>query len=96
METRIKALEVGATFEATQKDVKAVESDCLAKLQAIREVMVKGDNGGGAGGGASSKELQALQVENDVLKQKNAKLEYRVRHLVEALEDLYGKQQTNV
>jgi predicted nucleic acid-binding Zn-ribbon protein len=83
---RVEALEVGAKFEATQKDVKEVEKEFLAKLQEIRETIVKD-----AGGTSSSKDMQALKEENDALKKRNAKLEYRVQHLVKTMEELYAK-----
>jgi predicted nucleic acid-binding Zn-ribbon protein len=92
LEKRIAALEVGATFDATQDDVKKVEQEFLTKLQEIRETMVKNEADATAttGGMASSKELQALVQENDALKKRNAKLEYRVQHMLKSMEGLYN------
>jgi len=84
----VKALEVGACFEATQKDVKEVEQDFLTKLQEIREAVTK--SGGTAVGG--SKEMEALKAENEQLQVKNAKLEYRVQHMLKCMEELYSNQ----
>lgn len=89
MENRLKALEVGAQYEATQKDVKAVEEEFLGKLQEIQAAMVKEKETGAAG--ASSKEVEALKEENKLLKKKNAKLEYRVKHMLANMEELYQK-----
>ena len=82
---------MGASFDATQAEVKNVESEFLTKLQDIREAMMVQGNGGG---GASSKEMQALQAENEALKKLNAKLDYRVRHMLKTMNDLYDKQQS--
>ncbi|KAL3902619.1 MAG: hypothetical protein SGILL_010762, partial [Bacillariaceae sp.] len=38
------------------------------------------------GGGASSEEMTALKKENEALKAKLAKNEYRIRHLIEGME----------
>ena len=89
MEQRIEALEVGAKFDATQEDVKKVEKEFLTKLQDIRTTM---DQEKAAGGTAvSSKELQDLKTENEALKKENARLQYRVGHLVKNMEELYTK-----
>ena len=90
MEKRVKALEVGAHYEATQKDVKAVETEFLGKLKEIKATMVKESKAGA--GGASSKEVQTLKEENEMLKKRNAKLEYRVQHMLKHLEDFYNQQ----
>lgn len=86
---RVAALEVGAKFEAIQNDVKEMEKEFLAKLQEIRETMVK--DGTGGGGTTSSKDQQALVEENNALKKRNAKLEYRVQHILKSMEELYAK-----
>lgn len=86
LETRIRALEVGSTFDATKSEVVKVEEEFLVKLRAIRQV-VAASEGGGAG--AASSDLEALQKENEELKRKNAKLEYRVLHVVSEMEKLY-------
>lgn len=84
LEKRVGALEVGATFDATQAAVQQVQMDCLVQLRDIRASLEQD----GAGGGASSKEMQALQTENVLLKTKMAKQEYRIQHLVDVVEEL--------
>lgn len=100
LEKRIEALEKGAAFDATKTAVHQVEAECLMKLREIRTALVAeaaNTNGAAGAGGsvvavaASSKELQQLQTENDALKRKIAKLEYRVEHMVSSMEDLYNK-----
>lgn len=89
MEKRVAALEMGATFDATQAAVQQVEMDCLQQLRDIRSSLLQG----GAGVGASSKELEALQTENNMLKVKNAKQEYRIQHLVGVVEELLAQRE---
>jgi hypothetical protein len=104
LEKRIGALEKGAAYDATKTAVQQVEAECLMKLREIRAALVAEAaaaataNGSGAPGAAgvaaaaaSSKELQQLQTENDELKRKIAKLEYRVQHMVVSMEELYAK-----
>ncbi|CAB9500193.1 expressed unknown protein [Seminavis robusta] len=93
LEKRVEALEVGAKFDATQKDVKELEQEFLAKFQEIREAMVSQSNTCGAsGGGASSKEMEAVKAENQALKKRNAKLEYRVKIMLKSMEELYANK----
>lgn len=91
MEQRIQALEVCATFEATQSKVQAVENEMLSKLLKIKEAILQEEKQGG-GAATSSKELQALRKENEELKQKNAKLEYRVKHMLATMEQLFAEK----
>jgi hypothetical protein len=101
IEKRIQALEVGEKFDATKAEVQKVEQEFLLKLREIRAaITAEAQAGGGAGGGASSlaagagatKELEALRAENELLKKKNAKLQYRVEHVVNELVVLHDKQ----
>lgn len=87
METRVKALELGATFDATQSAVKQAQMECLTQLRDIRSSLKEQ-----GAGGASSKELDSLKMENILLKQKNAKQEYRIQHLVEVVEELLAQR----
>lgn len=91
VEKRVKALEIGAKFDATKKDVQAVEQEFLGKLQEIREAMVSGGNQ--AGSATSSKEMEELKKENETLKKRNQKLEYRVQHMLKSMETLYEQKQ---
>jgi nanoRNase/pAp phosphatase (c-di-AMP/oligoRNAs hydrolase) len=99
LEKRIGALELGATYDATKTAVQKVEAECLMKLREIRAALVaEVASGGGVSSaaatgkaGAAAAELQQLQTENDELKRKMAKLEYRIEHIVTSMEMLYGK-----
>lgn len=84
-------LEDGAQFQATQAAIREREVEFLDQLKEIKESMAKeqqekSDSGGGSG--ASSEKVKALQEENQTLKAKLAKNEYRVRHLIEGMEEL--------
>ena len=91
LEKRIQALEVGSQYEATKQAVQNVERQHLETLRQIKTALLNE-----AGGTSSSNELQQLQKENDELKRKNAKLEYRVQHMASCMEELYEKQPTRV
>lgn len=73
---------MGSTFDATQAAVQEAQMDMLAKLREIRQAMEQ------SGGSASPKEMEALRQENAALKQKVAKQDYRIKHLVNAVEEL--------
>jgi septal ring factor EnvC (AmiA/AmiB activator) len=83
LEARVKALEDGAQFNANQAAIREREAEFLAQLKEIKETMAKEQ----ASGGASSDEVKALKEENALLKAKLAKNEYRVRHLIEGMEE---------
>lgn len=87
LEERIKALELGKEYDASKEAVRKVEEEFLIKLREIRASLAK--EGSSAG---NSKELEALREENAVLKKKNAKMEYRIKHMVHNMEQLYRKQ----
>jgi len=89
LEERIQALEVGAVYQATKDEVQRVEADCLEKLRGIRAALEA--EGAGAGSSSLAKELELVKAENEALKQKNAKLQYRVKHVVDELEKLYNE-----
>jgi hypothetical protein len=93
---RLERLETGAAFDATQAAVRQVQMEMLENLRAIRSAMVANSNGNGSsnstsGGGVSSKELEALQLENTALKKQTAKQAYRIEHLVRSVEELLEK-----
>jgi hypothetical protein len=100
IEKRIQALEVGEKYDATKSEVQKVEQEFLLKLREIRAAITAEAQAGGGARGASSlaggtmatKELEALRAENELLKKKNAKLEYRVQHVVNELMVVYDKQ----
>jgi hypothetical protein len=78
---------MGSTFDATQAAVQEAQMDMLTKLREIRQAMEH------SGGSASSKEMEALRQENAALKHKVAKQEYRIKHLVDAVEELIAKHE---
>jgi hypothetical protein len=78
-------LEDGVKFDATQAAVRQREEEFLATLQEIKDTMAK-EAAAATGGGASSEEMEALKKENEALKAKLAKSEYRIRHLIEGME----------
>jgi hypothetical protein len=90
LEARVKALEDGAEFNATQAAIREREVEFLAQLKEIKDTMAKEllQQGGGSGGTSSSEELTALKQENELLKAKLGKTEYRVRHLIAGMEEL--------
>jgi cell division protein FtsB len=73
--------------------VQKVEQEFLLKLREIRAAITAEAQAGGSVAGASSsaggagvtKEVEALRAENEFLKKKNAKLQYRVEHVVNEL-----------
>jgi hypothetical protein len=96
IDKRIQALEVGAQYDATKSEVQKVEEEFLLKLREIRAAITAEAQAGGGGGNSSlvavagaDKELEALRAENELLKKKNAKLEYRVEHVVDEMMVLY-------
>jgi len=79
LEARVKALEDGAKYDATQVVLKQREEEHLLQLRAIKEAMLAEKN---AGGGASSEEAEQLKAENAKLKALVTKQEYRIKHLI--------------
>ena len=64
LEARVKALEEGATFAATQTAIRTREEEFLATLQEIKDTMVQ-EAASGDSGAASSAEVNALKKENE-------------------------------
>jgi predicted RNase H-like nuclease (RuvC/YqgF family) len=88
LQKRVEALEIGSNFDKTQEVVQKEQMNMLMTLRSIREAMV---TEGGSGNAAGSKELTALQEENEALEKKCAKQAYRIEHLCEVVEDLLKK-----
>ena len=61
--------------------------EMLTTLRTIRAAMTSSSNNNSA----SSKELQALKEENEALKKKATKQEYRINHLINGMKELQGK-----
>lgn len=84
LEKRIVSLEVGKNYDATKEAVQKVEKEFLVKLREIRSALQEEGTTS-----ANSKELEALKQENEQLKKRNTKLEYRVQHVVATMEEMY-------
>jgi cell division protein FtsB len=83
----VAALELGKQYDATKEAVQSIEKEFLVKLREIKSQLES--EGGGLLSNANTKEMETLRAENEELKRKNAKLEYRVQHLVASLEKYY-------
>jgi Skp family chaperone for outer membrane proteins len=97
IEKRMQALEVGAQYDATKSEVQKVEQEFLMKLREIRAAITAEAQAGGGGTSSlaavagATKELEALRAENELLKKRNGKLEYRVEHVVNELMVLHDE-----
>jgi len=89
LDERIKALELGAQYDANKAEVEKIEKEYQTKL---REIESSNRNGGGASSSGLSKEVERLREENEILKKKNAKQEYRILHMLGVMEELWKKQ----
>ena len=85
LEGRVTALELAKKFEATQEAVQEERMKMLAQLRTIKTELAK------SGGGASSKELEAMREENARLKEQMAKQAYRIEHLCDSVKQLQAK-----
>jgi uncharacterized coiled-coil DUF342 family protein len=86
LEKRIQALEVGSQYESTKQVVQNVEKQHLETLRQIKAALLNE-----AGSSSSNKQVERLMKENEELKKKNAKLEYRVNHMATCMEELYER-----
>lgn len=98
LDDRVTLLETNAAFAATQEAVRAREVEFLTTLRDLKAALsTSGDGAGGGGGDAattslksssssSSSQIKTLQSENAALKAKLAKQEYRIQHLLHAME----------
>jgi alpha-L-arabinofuranosidase len=84
---RVEALEKGASFDATKKEVDRVRMECLEQLRTIRKAVSESK-----GDAASAKELEALRAENATLQRLTKKQTYRIQHLVTTVDDLLEKK----
>jgi predicted nucleic acid-binding Zn-ribbon protein len=93
LEHRINALEIGKQYDATKEAVRKVEEEYLLKLREIKQAIEreKQQSTSSTSAASSTKELEELRKENDTLKQKNTKLEYRIQHVVSNMEKLYDE-----
>jgi hypothetical protein len=88
LERRVRALEEGAKFDATQAAIREREEEFLLTLRTIKDQMAAEAEGQDGAGIGSSTLVASLQAENDTLKARLAKQEYRIRHLVAGMEKL--------
>ena len=88
LETRIAALEQGKSYDATKAAVEEVEKEFLIKFREMK-ASLQNESKGAARSSNDSKELQELRAENSLLKMKVQKLEYRVQHCVDSMEQMY-------
>ena len=101
LEDRILSLESSLTTgTTTTNNLQDYQKHILGKLKTIREALVAGDTNGGN----NTVQTQAIVQERDQLKEENKKLKveidrlnYRVRHLVKALnaEEEKNRHMTN-
>lgn len=76
-------------FEADKAAVQAVEYQMLEKLRKLRQEVVEASSSASAS--TSTKEIKALQDENEMLKKKLAKQAYRIEHLIEGMKEMQSK-----
>lgn len=84
LEQRVNALEIGKQYDITKDAVRKVEEEYLMKFRELKASLEQESMNGGDS--SSTKELEELRNENQLLKQKNTKLEYRVQHMVSNME----------
>ena len=87
LEKRVTELEKSLSFQATQNAIKEEQMKMLTTLRNIREAMVNNNSSSGLNA-MNAKEIEALKKENDDLKKKLEKKDYRIKHLVRAVEEL--------
>ena len=80
-------MEKSLSFQATQNAIKEEQMKMLTTLRNIREAMVNNNSSSGLNA-MNAKEIEALKKENDDLKKKLEKKDYRIKHLVRAVEEL--------
>jgi hypothetical protein len=90
-------LEEGNKFNVTQDAIRKREEEFLVTLREMKESILKDKQAENAGGNnnvasSSSNELVSLREENDRLKAKMTKQEYRISHLVTGMEKLFEQQ----
>ena len=88
LERRVQALEEGVKFDITQAAIREREEEFLFTLRSIKDQMAKEGQEGTGGIVTSNAAVATLQNENETLRAKIAKQEYRIRHLVTGMEKL--------
>lgn len=90
LESRISALESSKSFAATKDVLQQEQMKMLTTLREIRAALLTGE-GNALGSGKDLKEMEAMRMENEELKKKVSKSEYRIKHLIRAIEELQKK-----
>lgn len=80
---------MGKSYDATKAAVEEIEKEYLVKFRDLKAAMEDDRKGTASSSSSSSKELDALRAENARLKARVQKLEYRVQHCVESMEQMY-------
>jgi predicted nucleic acid-binding Zn-ribbon protein len=88
LERRVTELEMGKQYDATQAAVRQVQEEYLLKFRALKAQLEQEQGQMTNNNISSSKELQELRTEYESLKKTNAKLEYRVQHMVTHMESM--------
>ena len=99
LEKRIVALEAGHQYDANQAAIEKIEMKHLQTLRDIRTALLNEQGthpnvSTATGVSATNGDpaiMESLQKENEALKKKMIKLEYRIQHLVSNMEMLYEK-----
>jgi hypothetical protein len=93
LQTKIANLEIQNQFKADQDAVQTAQMEMLTTLRTIRAAITSASTS--SSNGASSKELQALKEENESLKKKTMKQEFRIRHLISGMEEMQEKLESS-
>jgi hypothetical protein len=98
LEQRIVALETGNQYDANKAAVEMIEMKHLQTLREIRTALLNEQSTSisttavvSASTNGDPSIMESLQKENELLKKKMIKLEYRIQHLVSNMEMLYEK-----
>ena len=92
-------MEEGNKFNVAQDAIRKREEEFLVTLREMKESILKDKQAENMGGGnnnaasaSSLNEITSLREENDRLKAKMTKQEYRISHLVTGMETLFEQQ----
>ena len=98
LEQRIVALETGNQYDANKAAIEEIEMKHLQTLREIRTALlneqssiVNASTSVQSTTNGDHSVLDSLQKENEALKKKMIKLEYRIHHLVSNMESLHEK-----
>ena len=69
------------------EQLREYQLNMLGQLKQLRAKMVAEGGTGSGGGGASAKEVEELKAANAKLEEENGKLNYRIKHLLRALDE---------